>query len=424
MRKIITEEIKNNMVLDFKQGMSLLQLSEKYEFQIQTIKKHLKENGIEETHVKRFTQEELKNIIDDYNLGMKPYELSLKYNRDSGTIIGKLKSIGAYRNSTYHFTKDDIDFLRIHYPKGEWDIILKRFPKSTKSSIYTKMSKLGIHLEDYYWTENDICLLKETYPNLCGNIKELINIFDGKYTYSAIVSKAEKLGLKCREFWTESEIKILREHYSICTVDEMLLLLPNRTRNSIIGQAIKLGLVNKTTLTTQFNDFEKDFIKNNYCRLTDKEIGERINRSASVINNYRYRNNLIKLHERSSYLDLAEYVRRNNLKWKKASMKNCHYKCVLSGERFDDIHHIHSLNLILDETLNLLKLEIKEDINDYSAIEMKNILETFRDIQNKYPLGVCLTKEIHQQFHNIFGYGNNTQDQWNKFIQNYNKNIA
>lgn len=60
MRKIITEEIKNNMVLDFKQRMSLLQLSEKYEFQIQTIKKHLKENGIEETHVKRFTQEELK----------------------------------------------------------------------------------------------------------------------------------------------------------------------------------------------------------------------------------------------------------------------------------------------------------------------------------------------------------------------------
>lgn len=109
------------------------------------------------------------------------------------------------------------------------------------------------------------------------------------------------------------------------------------------------------------------------------------------------------------------------------SIRLCRYLYSLGFEkesRFDDIHHIHSLNLILDETLNLLKLEIKEDINDYSAIEMKNILETFRDIQNKYPLGVCLTKEIHQQFHNIFGYGNNTQDQWNKFIQNYNKNIA
>ena len=52
---------------------------------------------------------------------------------------------------------------------------------------------------------------------------------------------------------------------------------------------------------------------------------------------------------------------------------------------------------------------------------MNNILSTFRKIQSNYPLGVCLTKEIHKKFHEVYGYGNNTEEQWNDFVKNYNK---
>lgn len=105
-------------------------------------------------------------------------------------------------------------------------------------------------------------------------------------------------------------------------------------------------------------------------------------------------------------------------------MKKCSYRCVLSGKRFDDIHHIYGFNLILNEALEVLNLDVKDNINKYSKLELKKILLTFREIQSHHPLGVCLTKEIHMKFHEIYGYGNNTEEQWNHFVENYNKKVA
>ena len=48
-----------------------------------------------------------------------------------------------------------------------------------------------------------------------------------------------------------------------------------------------------------------------------------------------------------------------------------------------------------------------------------NILNCFREIQSTYPLGICLTKEIYYLFHSIYGYGNNTEEQWNEFVENF-----
>lgn len=62
---------------------------------------------------------------------------------------------------------------------------------------------------------------------------------------------------------------------------------------------------------------------------------------------------------------------------------------------------------------------MKDTINDYSKEELRLILDKFRERQSTYPLGVCLTKEIHELFHRLYGYGNNTIEQWNKFVSDY-----
>ena len=52
----------------------------------------------------------------------------------------------------------------------------------------------------------------------------------------------------------------IKQEYSSKTLDEMLLLLPNRNRNTIISKAGSLNLVNKVKLDCQFSDEEKSFI--------------------------------------------------------------------------------------------------------------------------------------------------------------------
>lgn len=76
-------------------------------------------------------------------------------------------------------------------------------------------------------------------------------------------------------------------------------------------------------------------------------------------------------------------------------------------------------------SLNDLKINSKETMDDYTDEELRLILDTFRIKQNNYPLGVCLTSKIHKQFNDKYGYGNNTIEQWDKFVQEYyNTKIA
>ena len=128
MRSILTKEILDKMIEDYNYGTGLVGLSGKYKFQEQTIQKHFKTKGIRITKgsARRFEMDELNSIIRDYNNGMKPIDLGKKYNRNPTTIIGKLKDLNIYKDSTHRFTDDEIEFLQIHYPLGNWDLILQK----------------------------------------------------------------------------------------------------------------------------------------------------------------------------------------------------------------------------------------------------------------------------------------------------------
>lgn len=213
-RKGITEEIYLKIYNDYKSGFSLLELSEKYGYKKETISRHLRKNGAYiPIASKKFTDEELTNLIYDYKSGMKPYELEKKYNRRSSTIIEKLRSIGVYELSLHHFTEKEIELLKIYYPIGDWDSINELLPDVSKGSIHTKMSKLGIKQQSYGWTKEDIDILRENYEYMYGHVNDLVELFEGRYTYKAICSKAKKLGLKTRDYWNEEEIKIMQNNY-------------------------------------------------------------------------------------------------------------------------------------------------------------------------------------------------------------------
>ena len=51
------------------------------------------------------------------------------------------------------------------------------------------------------------------------------------------------------------------------------------------------------------------------------------------------------------------------------------------------------------------------------------MIEIFNSIHDKYPLGVCVRKDIHKLFHQIYGAGGNTENQWNKFVEDFKNGV-
>lgn len=210
---------------------------------------------------------------------MKYSDIGKKYNRDGAVIIGLLKRKGLYEKSLYYFTDEDMSFLIENYPNKSWDYILKRFDGKnvSKQSIKAKMHSIGIGRDCYFWNKDDVETLRKYY-NGDNSVSEIYNILHGKYTYAAIQRKAHSLSLKTRDFWSEPEIELLIENYERIGVDGIIQMLNNRSKNSIVAMAQKLGLN-----FAYWKTHEMDFIKNNWELLSDYDMSKELCRTQRAI---------------------------------------------------------------------------------------------------------------------------------------------
>lgn len=123
---------------------------------------------------------------------------------------------------------------------------------------------------------------------------------------------------------------------------------------------------------------------------------------------------------------LTMHLRCCITQWKNDSKRASNYKCVISGEKFKHIHHIYGFDLILRETLEIEKLELKPTFSDYTADELRRLENTCSDLHKKYGLGVALSESEHTLFHQKYGYGENNPSQWAEFFKDrkefYDKN--
>lgn len=114
---------------------------------------------------------------------------------------------------------------------------------------------------------------------------------------------------------------------------------------------------------------------------------------------------------------LHNYLRKKIEPWKTDSMKCCGFKCVVSRKNFDVIHHLYGFSEILKETMDNLNIPICEEINQYTDVELKLIEGECLKLHYKYGLGVCLTEDIHKEFHSIYGQKNFTINDFKEFIK-------
>lgn len=113
------------------------------------------------------------------------------------------------------------------------------------------------------------------------------------------------------------------------------------------------------------------------------------------------------------------HLRNQMSQWRKDSMRACGYKCVITGERFDYVHHIFGFNMILEETFKRTGIPKHEKVSDYNEEELKTLEDICLEIHYEHELGACLTSKLHIDFHNIYNYGNNTPEQFEEFKNNY-----
>ena len=275
-----------------------------------------------------------------------------------------------------------------------------------KTGVYRKTKTLN------QWTNEEKEQLKKYYA--IYDFNKIDELFPN-HSHKSIVNMCHKLRLNRREYRKNNKKKFDDTIYDTNIIYPKRELINKSTQPMITYPTVKN--INKKSRDDWYTKEEMDFIINNYKKMSDKEIGEHIGRTSKSVQAKRLQLG-IKRQGNSSYFSLQEYLRKNNIKWKKDSMKNCEYKCVITGQRFDEIHHIVGFNYIVDITLHELNYGYEYDTRYYNDEELKTILYKFREVQQRYPLGVCLTKELHEKFHRIYGYGNNTEDQWNEFYNN------
>lgn len=120
---------------------------------------------------------------------------------------------------------------------------------------------------------------------------------------------------------------------------------------------------------------------------------------------------------------ITPLVRNMRLKlnnWKKTKLKNNNYTCEITGIIGDKlvVHHITNFYIILEETLNLLNLDIKPIIGDYTDKELELIKEKLLELHDKH-MSVVICKDLHELFHKKYGIKNNNEEQYKEFIIRY-----
>lgn len=288
------------------------------------------------------------------------------------------------------YTEEDIEFLRKHYPIGDWDSIFKRFPNLDKEKIYNVCHKRGISA-NYY--ERDKQLKSEYYKIMAVN----------------------------RSKWTNREVEILKNNYENMSIVDLMKLLPERTYNAITLKAKKLSLISYVIQQQLYSNDDIEYIKNNWKCMSDEEMALLLHRTSRAIKAVRnelglFRQDMEKLH----YEDLVKFFRWRIYQWKKRSIENCNYQCILTGSKNFEIHHIVSFNIIVRNFISEYDIILKDHFIDYTMDELENLSKKFVEYHDIYPLGVCIDKKIHMIFHKMYG-DINDQQQWENFVQKFNE---
>lgn len=120
--------------------------------------------------------------------------------------------------------------------------------------------------------------------------------------------------------------------------------------------------------------------------------------------------------------EIIDYLRKSIKTWKKEVLGRDSFCCIVSGEHSNDlvVHHLKSFNTIVQEAVEQTGIPVLARFSDYQNddyIKLRDKVLELYEISN----GVTLTRKIHNLFHQEYGKGGNTPEQFQEFCERYKR---
>ena len=241
------------------------------------------------------------------------------------------------------------------------------------------------------WEENDVKLLKAKFRYYTD--RELRDMFFPYRSVQAVISKAQSLNLgsKTLETYRRMHEEKLRGEFidEICSFSQEMKDQMSKTKREYFKthDGARKG--------TEVSDIQRQLMKD---RSKGRWIGNTNPRHIKPL--YGSENGRWKGGVNPVYLELRSEIKQ----WQQESMIFCNYHCVISNERFDNVHHLVPFRDIVDEVFRDTGIEIKDCVGDYHESDFEILKDELNKLHFKYGFGACLQKEIHMLFHNEYGY--------------------
>jgi hypothetical protein len=263
------------------------------------------------------------------------------------------------------------------------------------------------------WTKEEEDLLKKEYPDNLN--KNIVHLFPNR-NEKGIIDKASQLGISKSEIAIE---KRYEEHSEFMFHNSPWIGVPKTEyEKQALSEQMKKRWEENPDVMLANVQYERTVHHREYLGKIKVEAG-----LWKGENNPRFINPLFGS-DNGRWLGgitpLLFWLRNQLGDWKQESMKFHNYTCVLTGKDFDDIHHLYSFKQIVKETLDSLEFEYTKTLETFTEEELEIVRELIIKNNNKYGFGVCLTKNVHKLFHDLYGYGDNTPEQFEEFKSRFN----
>jgi len=304
----------------------------------------------------------------------------------------------------------------------ELPIDIKYFPpdkmcKDGLRNVCRECGKDGHFMEDGYipkqwWSKEDEELFIKVYPHFTN--EELIELYFKKETSKSLTDKAYKMG------------KINKTYETSKRADKQQGLKLAGENNYNFGKHLSEETRNKISLSRKgkyigennplygikwdLNDKRRKLVSERKKGIWSGDKNPRHINPLSGELNGRWQGGIKQL-----YYDLRDHLQE----WKKSSMEECNYKCVLTFGEFDNIHHLYNFKNIVYEIFEKLNLPIHQTIGEYSEDDRNDIYKLLNELHIFYGNGKCICKPFHKLFHDTYGYTKNTSEQFYEFEKRY-----